>query len=246
MNRYAVVTGCSKGIGAATCKKYASMGFKVIGLSRSQPDFDLEHWLEVDLTDDSSRLAAVEKIETITAGRLDVLINNAGRGHYDSWEDSSYKDIVSLFELDFFVVIKLTHELLPLIKVAKGSIINISSAAAFLPIACMGPYCAAKAALSNYANTFRMELKSSGVHLLNVEPGRIATGFSKGCSGSKIVPETPGASDGPDKLVAAIYRAHCRKKREIVFPRWYFWIFPIPRLFRSLWERTNLKKWEIK
>lgn len=243
--KIAVITGVSKGIGAALAAQFKANDFTVVGLSRNNPDHNhCDHHFCVDLTDASQRTETLSKLLTEFSS-IDVLINNAGRGHYETWADGSLDEVRQMFELNVFAPVAVTQQLLPALKVAKGSVINISSVAAKIPVACMGAYCASKSAISAFSDTLRMELFPHQIHVMDVLVGRTSTGFSKGCTGTRRPPSTPGSSPGPEKLVQAIFKAYTKRKTELVFPGWYKFIFKAVRWFPNLLRKANLKKWNL-
>ncbi len=242
--KIAVITGVSKGIGQALAREFHWHDFYVVGISRSEPALAVDDWIMADLTKHEERIR-VSSIIKQKYNHVDVLINNAGRGLYDTWENADITDLKSVFELNFFSMVHFTQRLLPMLKEGKGTIINISSVAGKLPVACMGPYCATKYAVNAFTDTLRMEMKPHNVHVLNVKPGRIKTGFSKSCTGAKVAPKTPGAKGGPEKLVAAVYKAYCQRKKRLVFPGWYNIVFLVSRLFPNWYTKQNLKKWDL-
>ncbi|WP_293442522.1 SDR family NAD(P)-dependent oxidoreductase [Persephonella sp.] len=240
MEKTVLITGISKGLGKALAVKFKKEGFNVIGISRSKPDFPVDDFYSADLTDFSQ----VEKVsrEILKDWNIDILINNAGVGIYESWEDMSINDLKKVFDLNFFSAIYLTKIFLPEIKKRKGSIINVSSVAGKVYIPYMGGYCASKYALNAFSDSLRAELIEDDVHVLNLIVGRINTGFSERALGSKKPPSTPFGSS-PEKFADAVYRAYVKKKREIIFPRWYRFFIWFSKAFPSIYDRLSYKKW---
>ncbi|SNZ02256.1 Short-chain dehydrogenase [Persephonella hydrogeniphila] len=239
MGKTAVITGVSKGLGKALSQKFQSEGFKIIGISRNLPEFPLYRFIQADLTD-INRLLEIK--EELKEERIDLLINNAGIGIYESWEDMSIEDLKKVFELNFFSVVYLTKLLLPKLRESRGSIINVSSVAGKLYVPYMGGYCASKYALNAFSDSLRAELRKDEIHILNLIVGRINTGFSIRALGSKKPPETPFGSS-PEKFAEAVFKAYKKKKREIVFPGWYRYFILISKLFPSLYDRISYEKW---
>ena len=98
MNKIAVITGATSGLGRAMAGKFKAQGFFVVGLSRHQPEADVcDRWIKVDLTDVAERSVAVE--ELIQLPGIDVLVNNAGVGAYAAWGELSENDLRQLMEL---------------------------------------------------------------------------------------------------------------------------------------------------
>ncbi|MHB9140027.1 MAG: SDR family NAD(P)-dependent oxidoreductase, partial [Victivallaceae bacterium] len=86
--KVAVITGASSGLGKAAAIRFMQAGVKVAGISRSKPDVELDLWIKADITSPKDRKRILEQI-TGKFGRVDVLINNAGKGSYSTWEDLS-------------------------------------------------------------------------------------------------------------------------------------------------------------
>ena len=241
MGKTVLITGVSKGLGLALAQKFKKEGFQVIGVSRSRPDIQLDLFIQADF---SSKEDVKKVFETVDNKgiKIDVLINNAGIGLYESWEEMDMADLRRLFEVNFFSVVLLTKLFLPHLKEKKGSVINVSSVAGKLYVPFMGGYCASKYALNAFSDSLRAELLNDGVHVLNLIVGRINTGFSSRAMGSKKPPDTPfGAS--PEGFADAVYSAYLKRKREITYPCWYRYFIWISRLFAPVYDRIALKKW---
>ncbi len=241
-----LITGASSGLGLAMAKCFLSHGHIVIGVSRHRPPVELPHWIEADITQRSDQ----EKIAAFVAekfDRLDVLVNNAGMGSYATWEELPEAELRKLFELDFFAVVALTRILLPQLAKAQGSIINISSAAGKLWVPCMGAYCAAKAAVAMFSNTLGVELSRRNIHVLDVAPGQINTGFSRRAFAHRDVPDSPGSSrTSPEKLASFVYRAWQRKKRRVTYPAMLkFALFWLRAIIPGIYQKVSLKLWKI-
>ncbi len=239
-----LITGASKGIGKALALEFRRRGFAVAGVSRSQPDYELDLWIDADVTSPEARARVLREYTAAFGDRLDVLINNAGRGIQETWEAMSETDLRDVFELNVFAMILLTREFLGALKNAEGTVINVSSVAGKMPVACMGAYCATKYAVNAFSDSLRIELKPHRVHVLNLIVGRISTGFGDRVLGSRHAPSTPGKGSA-EKLAAHVYKAWRRKKSEIVHPGWYRLLFPLPVLLPRLYARANLKKWNL-
>ena len=189
--RVAVITGASKGIGAALAREFQRRDWHVIAVSRTQPDDPGLQWIEADITVPADRRALAQEIRS-TAGRTDVLVNNAGRGLFATWEEMDIQDLQSLFELNLIAHVHMTQLFLDMLRESRGAVINTSSVAGKLAVPCMGAYCATKYALNAFSDSLRIELAPSGIHVLNLIVGRIDTGFSRQALGDRQPPETPG------------------------------------------------------
>ncbi|WP_457640283.1 SDR family NAD(P)-dependent oxidoreductase [Persephonella sp.] len=242
MDKTVVITGVSKGLGKALAEKFRKEGFTVVGVSRSKPDFPIDSFVQADLSKQEEVEKAYRKVMEIT-DRIDVFVNNAGIGLYESWEDMDIDELRKLFEVNFFSVVLLTKLFLPALKESKGCVINVSSVAGKLYVPYMGGYCASKYALNAFSDSLRAELQDTGVHVLNLIVGRINTGFSSRAMGSKKPPDTPfGAS--AEKFAEAVFNAYTKRKREITFPWWYAPFIMVSKLFPKIYDRTAFKKWQ--
>src|SRR4051812_4964278 len=141
-SKVALVTGASSGIGEATAERLVAAGYKVFGTSRrggsaGQRSFEM---LTLDVTSDRSVEAAVAQVMR-SAGRIDVLVNNAGFGVAPAGaEESSIEQAQSIFNTNFFGIIRMTRAVVPQMRQqGSGRIINIGSVLGFLPMPYGGP-----------------------------------------------------------------------------------------------------------
>jgi NAD(P)-dependent dehydrogenase (short-subunit alcohol dehydrogenase family) len=174
--RCALVTGASSGIGAVIAQRLASDGFRVFGASRKPHDSGgagVER-LVLDVTDDDSVRAAIDTVLS-RAGRLDVVINNAGATLVGALEETSTDEARWLFETNFFGVHRVTRAALPHLRASRGHVVIIGSIAGFLPKPAEGFYSATKHALEGYADVLRLEVAPFGVRVALVEPGFVRT-----------------------------------------------------------------------
>ncbi len=238
----ALITGVSGGLGAAMAREFRRHGWFVTGVCRTAPAGDVcDEFIICDLTDP----AAVSRLAE-SVGTLDLLINNAGIGSYASWEELDEASLRRLMEIDFFAPVALTKALLPALARSRGAVINISSVAAVVPVACMGAYNAAKAAIAMFSESLRPELHSRGIRVLTVMPGRIDTGFSKRAVGGRTVPETPGrTASSADGLARRVYRALMWHRRRLIYPAWYVAPIAFIRHFPAVNEYFNRKLWGL-
>jgi len=245
-----LITGASMGIGRELALLFAKQGAIPVLVARSKERLeDLAEEIKnqggrafvvvADITQSKNinhLLAVVEK----EFGRVDVLINNAGKGVYSEIEKAPVSEVRELFDLNFFSVVELTQKALPLLRQsANPSIINISSIAGHLAIPKMGFYCASKFALNAFGRTLRMELAGEKIHVLNVYPGTVATDFSKNATRIGKRPDilnTQGKGLSAAKLAQIILKAlQKRKKEEYVIFQNRLWI-NIQFFFPSLME----------
>ncbi|WP_406816576.1 oxidoreductase [Mycobacterium sp. M23085] len=176
----ALVTGVSSGIGQAVASALAAKGFEVFGTSRNPqrtapiPGVEL---IQLDVTDDASVTRAVSTVIQ-HAGRIDVLVNNAGIGVLGAAEESSITQAQQIFDTNFFGLVRLTREVLPHLRAQNsGRIINISSVLGFLPAPYAALYAATKYAVEGYSESLDHETRDFGVRVSVVEPAYTNTSF---------------------------------------------------------------------
>jgi NAD(P)-dependent dehydrogenase (short-subunit alcohol dehydrogenase family) len=176
----ALVTGASSGIGEATAKRLALAGYKVYGTSRrrapaGQRSFEM---LPLDVTSDDSVDAAVREVIR-SDGRIDLLVNNAGFSIAPAGaEESSIEQARSIFETNFFGVLRMTRAVVPHMRhQGGGRIINIGSVLGFLPAPYMALYAATKHAIEGYSESLDHELRTRGIRVSVIEPAYTKTQF---------------------------------------------------------------------
>ncbi len=176
------VTGASSGIGLAIAKSLVAQDHDVWGTSRNLeriPNKPRWHPVRLDLADplsvDEGFNAAVTE-----AGHFDVLINNAGAGHFGPAEFLPMETIASQFQILVFGQIQLMQLALRHMQAREeGLIINVTSLASRLPVPFMAAYNAAKAALAAFTVSIQLELADSSVHIVDLQPGDISTEFNQ-------------------------------------------------------------------
>ncbi len=172
-----IVTGASSGAGRATARALAARGYRVFGTSRS-PAADATpavEMLPLDVRSDESVAACLAAVSA-AAGRLDVLVNNAGFEQAGALEELSLDEARAQFETNFFGVVRMVKAALPLMRQQRsGRIINVSSLSGLSPIPFMGIYAASKFALEGYTEALRMEVKPFGIQVSQIEPGFLRT-----------------------------------------------------------------------
>jgi short-subunit dehydrogenase len=175
----AIVTGASGGIGEATARALQAAGYRVFGTYRRPPATRLAEveYLACDVTSDEAVQTAVGQV-LAKAGRIDLLINNAGVGLVGGAEESSVEQAKSLFDVNLFGVFRLTNAVLPTMRrQGSGRIVNISSVLGLIPAPFMALYAASKHALEGYSESLDHEIRGSGVRVVLVEPYYTRTSF---------------------------------------------------------------------
>lgn len=179
--RRVLLTGASAGIGLATARHLVEAGYEVWGASRDVTRLPVVagfHAVAMDLAQPES-VASGYAAAVAEAGAFDVLINNAGDGLFGPLEHLPPAEVRSQFETLVFGPLELIRLALPGMRArGGGTIINVTSLAGRLPIPFMAPYNAAKSALSALSATLALELAGSGVRVIDLEPGDIATAFN--------------------------------------------------------------------
>jgi len=175
----AIVTGASGGIGEATARALHAAGYRVFGTSRRTPATKSPsiEYLVCDVTSDESVQAAVGEV-VAKAGRIDLLVNNAGVGLVAAAEESSLAQAQSLFDVNVFGLIRMTKAVLPAMRRQRsGRIVNLSSVMGLIPAPFMALYGASKHAVEGYSESLDHEIRSSGVRVVLVEPAYTRTAF---------------------------------------------------------------------
>ena len=180
-----LITGCSTGIGYHTAVELKKRGHRVIASARKSADvaallaqgFEA---VQLDLADSNSIHAAVKHVLQLTDGHCDVLFNNAAFGQPGAVEDLSRAVLRQQFETNFFGTHELTNLILPVMRrQGQGRVIYNSSILGLVAMTYRGAYNASKFALEGLADTLRLELHGSNIHISLIEPGPILSDFRK-------------------------------------------------------------------
>ncbi len=175
------LTGASSGIGLAIAKTLTEKGHEVWGTSRDTsrlPQLPGLHSVRLDLADTKS-LAESFNAALGEAGHFDIVINNAGSGHFGPAEFLSTEAVHAQFQTVVFAHIELCRLALISIRAhGSGRIINVTSLASRLPVPFMAAYNAAKAAMASFTMSLQLELEGSDIRVIDVQPGDICTDFN--------------------------------------------------------------------
>lgn len=197
----ALVTGASSGIGRATALLLARAGHRVFATVRSEAGetslvasaagLPIEI-LRLDLADEAGAARVVQEVLR-RAGRIDVLVNNAGYAKLGAVEDLPRADLRHQFEVNVFGAMQLCREVIPAMRARRsGRIVNVSSLAGRVSVPLMGTYCASKFALEAFSDALRAEVKPAGIRVAIVEPGPVATNFNRlARNESHVILESP-------------------------------------------------------
>ncbi|WP_445166800.1 oxidoreductase [Mycolicibacterium sp. Dal123E01] len=179
------VTGASRGFGAEIVKQALAAGHQVVGTARDPgsvtaqfPDAG-EQLLAValDVTDEAAAAAAVAAtVERF--GRIDVVVNNAGRGLLSAVEEASDAAVRGVYDANVFGVLNVVRAVLPTLRAQRsGHVINLSSVGGFASSAGWGIYCSTKFALEGISEALAAEVGPLGISVTIVEPGYFRTDF---------------------------------------------------------------------
>ena len=207
-----LITGCSTGIGLATAIHLAGRGHSVYasvrdlatseGLRGATEEAGVALTvLSLDVDSPESIRAGVERVVE-EAGRVDVLVNNAGVGDLWAVEDTTETDLLQMFRTNVFGPIALIRAVLPGMRAAgSGTIVNVSSVSARIVSAFSGPYAATKCALEAITQAVAVEGAAHGIRCVAIEPGFTQTPMLE-----KALSSLP-STEGPYSTVAGFIRA---------------------------------------
>ena len=178
MNKVAIVTGGSSGIGRQTALALAQKGCTVYEFSRRQAYISGVTHLPVDVTDEAAFMEAVKTVAE-AEGRIDILINNAGFGISGAAEFTENGDAKRLLDVNLFGAVNGCRAVIPYMRSqGYGRIVNISSVAAPCAIPFQAWYSVSKAAVSTYTLALANEVRPFGIQVAAVMPGDIHSGFT--------------------------------------------------------------------
>jgi NAD(P)-dependent dehydrogenase (short-subunit alcohol dehydrogenase family) len=182
--RSILITGCSSGIGLCAARTLKARGWRVFAAARRPADIarlkeqDGVESLYLDYAEPTSIAAAAEHVLAATRGNLTALFNNGAYGQPGAVEDVTPNVLRAQFEANLFGWHDLTCRLIPSMRAqGHGRIVFCSSVLGLIAAPYRGAYCASKFAVEALADTLRLELASTGLHVVLIEPGPIASRF---------------------------------------------------------------------
>jgi uncharacterized protein len=253
-NRAVLVTGGSSGLGRVIAEAFVAAGAKVaiVGLEaeavqKAAAEMRAAGRDVLGIHADITRQPDVDRLmaETLARfGRLDVLVNNAGRSMRGKVLDTTPEQFRDLMELNLVALVRCTRAAVPHLLKQRGHVVNIGSLAAKSAARWVGAYPATKFAVAAYSQQLRLELGPEGLHVLLVCPGPIQRKDARlyPLAGLEDVPESarkPGAgvrvsAIPPERLARAILRACERRRPELVIPAKARLLFAISQLWPTL------------
>jgi short-subunit dehydrogenase len=225
------------GIGEAIAKAFAGEGASVVLLSRDTARSEAARTRigypdrTVALSCDVRNSEEIDRVLALTLHhfkRIDIWINNAGRGLRDSIAQLDMHACRDIFETNFFGALSAMQAVIPVMRQqGGGAIINISSVAGHIPVPFYAAYGATKFGLNAIGKAASVELKKDGIHVLTVCPGYVHTGFSEhAVRGNDLKTIRPGSVRGitVERVARATLHGYLKQKREVIVP----WSMHIP------------------
>ncbi|WP_026689370.1 SDR family NAD(P)-dependent oxidoreductase [Alteribacter aurantiacus] len=257
--RIVVVTGASGGLGLEMARQVAKKGGMPVMLARSYgkllkaaSDIKKETGIspyvyELDVSDER---AVKETFQAIyqTVGSVDVLINNAGFGKFDMFEDAKMSDVKEMFEVNVFGLVACTQAVLPHMKeVGEGHIIHVASQAGKIATPKSSAYAATKHAVLAFANSLRMELEGTRVQVSTVNPGPVKTDFFSRADESGEYEKNVAKYMLEAHVVASkTLQLIDKPKRELNLPAWMNVGTRLYQVFPSLMEKVAASQFRKK
>ena len=239
-----VVTGASRGVGAAVAEAFASSGCHVVLAARTQEDIEAlaarlaaDHGVEtMAVVADVTRTDQVDELMRSAAERLggiDILVNNAGLGSYTSLADTSDDDMFHVMDVNLFGAIRCLRAAVPhMRRRGGGHVVNIGSIVSYMAVpryrnifAASPIYCASKFALRAATIAARAELHSDNIHVMLAVLGPTRTNFFRAGAG-QVPPDALNAEDrgrlsfldaAPDQVARQLVHAVQKQDREVYF-----------------------------
>ena len=218
----ALITGATGGLGQAFAEQLAERGSNLVLVGRSEDKLNAlaqrleqQHRISTTvLTADLASAADVDQlISKLDTKPIDLLINNAGFGIFERFLETPLRRQMEQIDVNVRALVLLTHALAPgMVARNKGGVINLSSSAGFQPLAGANIYAASKSFVLLFSEALAQELVSTGVRVLAVCPGPVATGFFA----DKKPDITQNEMDHPQQIVEEVLRAFDRGKRVVV------------------------------
>jgi short-subunit dehydrogenase len=219
------ITGASRGIGRACAVAFVRAGAKVVATARTLSELEsLSAQLgasnvipiQLDVTDAAQREGAVARARQ-EFGPIDVLVNNAGWATIATVEKTPSEHVARMLALNFAAPPAMTQLVLPeMVGRASGQIINISSVVGIQAIPRMTIYSATKAALTSFSTGLRMELRGSGVDVINIAPSSTRTEFFEAAATVDAKATRIAKTQySPQRVARAVVAASRRRRREV-------------------------------
>lgn len=248
-DRWALITGASSGIGAEFARQLAGRGMHLI-LAARRKDMMTElatdlntrhgtrcHIVAIDLSDPDASRRLFEELHRLQVD-VELLVNNAGIGLIGQIQSTSPEDVRRLLNLNLMTLADLTYRVLPgMMSRGHGAIINMSSQAAFQPVAFMAAYAASKSFILHFSEALWAEVRSRGVTVTAVCPGVTRTDFFDKAGAPGWLEKHTSVT--PAKVVRSALRA-MEKRRQYVVTGWKNYFLTL--LVRFMTRRTAVNE----
>lgn len=246
--RKIAVTGATGGLGAELAVQLSAAGAELFLLGRDRSKLDelvgrLARRQAANATGFAADLLDLDQIDRAceqvlqAAGHVDVLINNAGTAVYANVEHIRPEDLSQTLQVNVIAAVRMTQRLLPAMrKRGFGVVVNVSSIVGLRALPGSAAYCMSKAALSSFSDTLRVETRGTGIHVLDVCPGLLASSFSERADPENRRP-IPAKPYPLDRAAARIISGMRRKKRRVVFPLQAWGLNAVNRIAPALVDR---------
>lgn len=221
--KHIVITGASSGFGAALAHSFYERGYKLTLIARNEERLReigtrlSADWIVADVRTEAKTL--VDRVEQ-TFGSIDGWVNNAGVGEFDRVIDQSTDVIEEMMHLNAVAPMLISRDCASRMR-RGGTIVNVCSQAAKVPTPKSAVYAGSKAALLQFSNALRLELKSAGIHVLTVNPGPIDTPFfDRADKTGRYEQGVRHIMLEPASLAHQVVTAFEESKREVNAPWW--------------------------
>lgn len=255
--KVAVVTGASMGIGEAIARIFVDHDASVVLLSRDagRAEAARGHIGHTDrtlaLSCDVRHREEIDRVLSLTLhhlDRIDIWVNNAGRGLGDSVAEMDMTACRDIFDTNLFGTLAAMQAVIPVMKQqGTGTIINISSVAGHIPLPYAAAYSGTKFAMNAMGKASNLELRGTGVHVLTVCPGFVRTDFSlnavKGKEARNVRPERVRGISA-ERVARATLEGYLKQKTEVIVPWTMHPFVKLYQLFPGLveWGMAKMAK----
>lgn len=242
--RVALVTGASSGLGKGLARRFSEQGWEVISVSRSQSPYG--RWISCDLTQKDQRVALIETLKEVP---IDLVIQSAGFGLYGGASQLLTEEQLSLLELNMMAVAHLSIEWTKVWRKTgqKGTILNLSSVAAYYVFPFFAAYAASKSFVLQFSRALDAEVKPYGIRVLVSCPGQVATPFANHASHGHFTQTAGGLVMDADWAVSRIEEQIVKHIAVDIFDWRYRWLVYVSYLlpvsvYAALFSKTLGKR----